>query len=125
MDFSEEEINIITTAGLDHDSCDNSFYYSGNSADCNMHISKNSKGILFTLKLRSNEEDPEYKFENLKDLSELAIGSGMGFRYDFSFFILRFDIGFKTYEPYLENKKWLRNYNFRNAVYNVGINYPF
>jgi len=72
-----------------------------------------------------NEEDPEYKFENLKDLSELAIGSGMGFRYDFSFFILRFDIGFKTYEPYLENKKWLRNYNFRNAVYNVGINYPF
>jgi len=72
-----------------------------------------------------NEDDPEYKFENLNDLSELAIGSGIGFRYDFSFFILRFDIGFKTYEPYLEDKKWLQNYNFRNAVYNVGINYPF
>jgi outer membrane protein assembly factor BamA len=72
-----------------------------------------------------NEEDSEYKFETLNDLSELAIGSGIGFRYDFSFFILRFDIGFKTYEPYLKNKKWLQNYNFRNAVYNVGINYPF
>ncbi|NQY29919.1 MAG: BamA/TamA family outer membrane protein [Flavobacteriaceae bacterium] len=72
-----------------------------------------------------NEEDPKYKFDSLKDLSELAVGSGIGFRYDFSFFVLRFDIGFKTYEPYLENKKWLRNYNFRNAVYNVGINYPF
>ena len=72
-----------------------------------------------------NEEDSEYKFENLNDLSELAIGSGIGFRYDFSFFVLRFDIGFKTYEPYLKNKKWLQNYNFRNAVYNVGINYPF
>ena len=71
-----------------------------------------------------NEEDSEYKFENLNDLSELAIGSGIGFRYDFSFFVLRFDIGFKTYEPYLKNKKWLQNYNFRNAVYNVGINYP-
>ncbi len=72
-----------------------------------------------------NEDDSEYKFENFNDLSELAIGSGIGFRYDFSFFVLRFDIGFKTYEPYLENKKWLQNYNFRNAVYNVGINYPF
>ena len=72
-----------------------------------------------------NEEDPKYKFESLNDLSELAIGSGLGFRYDFSFFILRFDIGFKTYEPYLNDKKWLQNYNFRNAVYNVGINYPF
>mgnify|MGYP006104253851 FL=1 len=72
-----------------------------------------------------NEEDPEYKFESIKDLNELAIGSGMGFRYDFGFFVLRFDVGFKTYEPYLKNKKWLRNYNFKNAVYNVGINYPF
>jgi outer membrane protein assembly factor BamA len=72
-----------------------------------------------------NEEDPEFKFEKLNDLSELAIGSGIGIRYDFGFFVLRFDIGFKTYEPYLKNKKWLRNYNFQNAVYNVGINYPF
>lgn len=72
-----------------------------------------------------NEEDPEYIFDSFKDLSELAIGSGLGFRYDFSFFILRFDIGFKTYEPYLENGKWLKNYNFKNAVYNFGINYPF
>jgi len=72
-----------------------------------------------------NEEDPEYTFDSFKDLSELAIGSGLGFRYDFSFFILRFDIGFKTYEPYLENGKWLKNYNFKNAVYNFGINYPF
>lgn len=72
-----------------------------------------------------NEENPTYRFDSLKDLNELSIGSGIGFRYDFSFFILRFDIGFKTYEPYLENKKWLKNYNFKNAVYNFGINYPF
>ena len=72
-----------------------------------------------------NEEDPAFTFDSLKDLSELAIGSGMGLRYDFSFFILRFDVGFKTYEPYLENEKWFKNYNFKNAVYNFGINYPF
>lgn len=88
------------------------------------------KGALFVdagniWNVFDSEKDPDYTFDSLKDLNELAIGSGMGFRYDFSFFILRFDVGFKTYEPYLENKKWFKNYNFKNAVYNFGINYPF
>jgi len=55
----------------------------------------------------------------------MAIGSGFGTRVDFSFLILRFDVGFKTYEPYLTEGKWFKNYNFANAVYNIGINYPF
>ena len=48
------------------------------------------------------------------------------FDYDFSFFVLRGDIGFKTYEPSqaLDNR-WFTNYNFKNATYNIGINYPF
>ena len=79
---------------------------------------------LFEDLLYSHEKSVK-KLKDLDDLNELAIGSGMGFRYDFGFFVLRFDVGFKTYEPYLKNKKWLRNYNFQNAVYNVGINYPF
>lgn len=64
-------------------------------------------------------------FNGLKSIKELAIGSGFGLRYDFSFLVLRVDLGFKTYEPYLENNKWFSNYNFMNAVYNIGINYPF
>ncbi|MGB0896149.1 MAG: BamA/TamA family outer membrane protein [Flavobacteriaceae bacterium] len=88
------------------------------------------KGALFVdagniWNVFDNVEDPVYTFDSLKDLNELAIGSGIGFRYDFSFFILRFDIGFKTYEPYLNDKKWFKNYNFKHAVYNFGINYPF
>ena len=44
----------------------------------------------------------------------------------FDFFILRFDIGFKTYNPtYPKNQRWLKDFNFSNAVYNIGINYPF
>ncbi|MBF8148483.1 BamA/TamA family outer membrane protein [Winogradskyella sp. F6397] len=62
-------------------------------------------------------------FNSLKDI---AVGSGFGLRYDFDFFVLRFDIGFKTYDPSQnENNRWFRDYNFRNAVYNIGINYPF
>ncbi|WP_296635127.1 BamA/TamA family outer membrane protein [Polaribacter sp.] len=65
------------------------------------------------------------KLTNFSSLQNIAIGSGLGARVDFNFLILRFDVGFKTYEPYLQNQKWFRNYNFSNAVYNIGINYPF
>jgi len=52
--------------------------------------------------------------------------TGFGIRYDFGFAVARLDIGFKTYNPSLENnKRWFTNYNFSKAVYNIGINYPF
>lgn len=69
--------------------------------------------------------DEKSKFNNTSSLKDIAIGSGFGARLDFSFLILRLDVGFKTYEPYLTGNKWLKNYNFANAVYNIGINYPF
>ena len=69
--------------------------------------------------------DDGAKFNSLKSLKNIAVGSGIGARLDFSFLILRFDVGFKTYEPYLTGKKWFKNYNFSSAVYNIGINYPF
>jgi outer membrane translocation and assembly module TamA len=69
--------------------------------------------------------DEDAKFNSLSSLKDMAIGSGVGIRYDLNFFVLRFDIGFKTYEPYLEANKWFKNYNFSSAVYNIGINYPF
>lgn len=63
---------------------------------------------------------------NLSDLKNIAIGSGIGFRYDFSYIVFRFDIGFKTYDPsYGDSNRWFNDYNFGNAVYNIGINYPF
>ncbi len=69
--------------------------------------------------------DEDSKFNKFSSLEDIAIGSGFGARLDFSFLVLRFDIGFKTYEPYLNDKKWFKNYNFASAVYNIGINYPF
>ena len=66
------------------------------------------------------------RFSNLSSLKDIAVGSGFGLRYDFSFFVFRFDIGFKTYDPsYQEQNRWFNDYNFSNAVYNIGINYPF
>jgi len=71
-------------------------------------------------------EDSAMKFESLEDFSEIAIGSGFGLRYDFDFFVFRFDTGFKTYNPALPlEQRWWTEYNFKNAVFNIGINYPF
>jgi hypothetical protein len=67
----------------------------------------------------------EEKFNSFSSLKQIAVGSGFGARYDFNFLILRLDIGFKTHEPYLNGNKWFKNFNFNNAVYNIGINYPF
>lgn len=71
-------------------------------------------------------DDLRAKFTGLNSLKDIAVGTGFGLRYDFNFFILRGDIGFKTYDPSLpETNRWFRSYNFANAVYNIGINYPF
>jgi outer membrane protein assembly factor BamA len=71
-------------------------------------------------------EDSAMTFDGLKDLNELAIGSGFGIRYDFNFFVIRLDVGFKTYNPSYEiGSRWLNDYNIDKAVFNIGINYPF
>jgi hypothetical protein len=73
-----------------------------------------------------NVEDDAAVFSGFDSLRDIAVGSGFGLRYDFDFFVLRFDVGFKTYDPAQDmNNRWFRNYNFTNAVYNIGINYPF
>lgn len=69
--------------------------------------------------------DGAAKFSGLESLEDIAIGSGFGLRVDLSFLIIRLDVGFKTYEPYLKGNKWFKNYNFSSAVFNIGINYPF
>ena len=73
-----------------------------------------------------NVDDPESRFDGISDLGELGIATGFGARYDFGFFVLRLDVGFKTHNPALpEGERWFKEYNFANAVYNIGINYPF
>ncbi|WP_281990858.1 BamA/TamA family outer membrane protein [Aquimarina aggregata] len=73
-----------------------------------------------------NVEDEEATFSRLDDIQEIAVGSGFGFRYDFDFFVIRLDIGFKTFNPANDvDQRWFKGYNFSEAVYNIGINYPF
>ncbi|WP_235003986.1 translocation and assembly module lipoprotein TamL [Aequorivita lipolytica] len=69
---------------------------------------------------------PSFTFDGIADLKEIAVASGVGLRYDFGFFVFRFDVGFKTHNPGKPvGERWFTDYNFREAVYNIGINYPF
>lgn len=67
-------------------------------------------------------------------LKELAVGTGIGFRFDFSFFVLRFDIATPLRKPFLpEEDRWVMDeINFRskawrkeNLIFNIAIGYPF
>ncbi|WP_353779862.1 BamA/TamA family outer membrane protein [Winogradskyella sp. 3972H.M.0a.05] len=101
------------------------------SAEQRFNIFGSLKGALFVdagniWNVLDDVEDEAATFSGFNSLQDIAIGSGFGLRYDFRFFIVRFDIGFKTYDPSYElGNRWLNDYNFRNAVYNIGINYPF
>ena len=85
----------------------------------------NIKNLGLSL-LNKKSKDSKRKFNSLKDLDEIAIGSGIGLRYNIGYFILRLDMGLKTYNPVLEsNERWLTDFNLKKAVFNIGLNYPF
>ena len=89
------------------------------------------KGALFAdagniWNLFDDVTDPSRRFDGFRDLSELAIGTGFGVRYDFGLFIFRLDTGFKTHNPALEkSKRWLTDMQLKKANLTIGINYPF
>lgn len=73
-----------------------------------------------------NVEDKSMTFNGFKSLEEIALGTGFGIRYDLNFFVIRCDIGFKTYNPGKQpGDRWFKEINLSDAVLNVGINYPF
>ena len=101
------------------------------SSEFRFKIAGSLKGAVFAdagniWNVLDNVVDDKSTFTSLSDLKEIALGSGFGLRYDFNFFVIRFDLGFKTYNPANEtNRRWFREYNFSNSVLNFGINYPF
>ena len=68
-------------------------------------------------------------FDPNKFYKEIALGTGIGLRFDFSFFILRFDFGMPLYDPsFPENERWLSTFdelNLNDFTLNFGIGYPF
>ena len=73
-----------------------------------------------------NVEDSDATFDSIDSLKDIALGTGLGLRYDFTYFLFRLDLGFKTYNPAeIQSERWFKDYNFANSVLQIGINYPF
>jgi outer membrane protein assembly factor BamA len=82
-------------------------------------------------------EDPDReggKFEKKKFVNELAVGTGLGVRLDFNFFVLRFDLAFPLRKPWLpDGERWVmdefelgsRSWRRENLILNIAIGYPF
>jgi hypothetical protein len=69
-----------------------------------------------------------------KFYKELGVGTGFGLRFDFTFLILRFDVGVKAWDPArpVGSRFVLPNMSFKQpfvyhepVIYNIGIGYPF
>tara|TARA_B100000949_G_scaffold75843_2_gene67558 strand:+ start:1939 stop:4527 length:2589 start_codon:yes stop_codon:yes gene_type:complete len=94
-------------------------------------IAGDVKGALFAdagniWNVFDNETNPDAIFNGFSSLGDIALGTGLGLRYDFTYFVFRLDVGFKAYNPAKDwSDRWFDGYNFKQAVFNIGINYPF
>ncbi len=91
-------------------------------------------------KADGSRDSAQFKFADL--YKQLGVSAGTGFRLDFSYFLIRFDLGFRFKRPdiakddgwqfpsinfnnlfgkAIENKKW----RYENFNFSIGINYPF
>lgn len=101
------------------------------NAEYRFKLFGNFRGALFAdagniWHVFDNQTLEESNFVGFKSLRDIALGSGFGLRYDTGFFAIRIDTGFKTYNPALPlDGRWFKEYNFNNAILNLGINYPF
>lgn len=87
-------------------------------------------GNIWNLKKDTIRRGGDFQFSEF--IPELALGGGFGLRFDFTYFILRFDLGFRMHDPEKDKNerwvilnfgqdKWLKN----NTRINIGIGYPF
>lgn len=64
-------------------------------------------------------------------LNQMAIGAGYGIRFNFNFFIIRFDFGYKLRNPYRDEFTGRHWYTFKEirqqrlGNVQVAVNYPF
>jgi outer membrane protein insertion porin family len=89
-------------------------------------------GNVWTL---SSNSDPQTKFNAKEFYNEFGVGTGFGLRFDFTFLILRLDIGMKAFDParpagdrfVLDKIKFFRPFGVDRepVIFNIGIGYPF
>lgn len=67
----------------------------------------------------------EFKFNRL--YKDIAVAAGTSLRFDFNYFLVRFDWAYKVKNPYYakDNNGWFRNIQLTTGQFQLGIGMPF
>ncbi len=96
-------------------------------------------GNVWTVEKDTTRPGSQFRFTQDPDdpaarpfYKQLAWGAGIGFRYDFSYFVLGVDLGVKAYTPYIDPRTGERNLmkrwnklQFRDVNPNIQVGFPF
>ena len=77
-------------------------------------------GNIWAIREEDDREGARFRWDSF--YKQLAVGTGLGIRMDFNFFVMRLDIGIKMSDP----TKYPAGYEPRNRPqFNIAIGYPF
>ena len=84
-------------------------------------------GNIWAINSKDNRDGAVFKLNNF--YNQVAVGTGFGLRFDFTYFLFRFDVGMKLRDPSLEEgRRWIPgNYKIDADKFNLSfaIGYPF
>lgn len=84
-------------------------------------------GNIWAINDNDNREGAQFKVNEF--YRQIALGTGFGIRFDFTYFLFRLDLGMKLIDPSLPNrhKFIIGNYPFSSDLFNLNfaIGYPF
>lgn len=82
-------------------------------------------GNIWTIREYENQPGGVFKFDEF--YKQIAFAYGAGIRLDFTYFLLRFDLGMKAYNPARNQERWplIHPKWSRDASFHFSVGYPF
>lgn len=82
-------------------------------------------GNIWTIHNYPNQPGGMFKFNRF--YKEIAASYGLGLRLDFTYFLLRFDLGFKAHNPAMNQEPWpIAHMRWRrDTTFHFAVGYPF
>ena len=82
-------------------------------------------GNIWTIKNYANQPGGLFKFDRF--YKQIAAAYGLGVRMDFTYFLLRFDLGMKAHNPAMNQEQWplIHPRWHRDATFHFAVGYPF
>lgn len=82
-------------------------------------------GNIWTIRSYPNQPGGVFRFD--KFYKQMAASYGIGLRMDFTYFLLRFDLGFKAHNPAMNQEPWplLHPRWGRDTTFHFSVGYPF